>query len=172
MKTFSAQLQEFENQMASLWKSHIAVPQEIAKELTEEGDRRVLCTINGDYKMHCALMPSKDYWYIMFSKNARTKLNLKNGSTVQVHLEKDTSEYGMDMPEELMETFNQEPEAFTFFKALTPGKQRTLIYIVSKVKNTDSRLRKALAIATHLNEVGGKLDFKKLNEMIKYYNNL
>lgn len=172
MKTFTAQLQEFDNQLASLWKSHIAIPEEIANSLISEGDRRVVCTINEEHKMHCALMSSQEYWYIMLSKNVRSKLNLKNGSIIQVHIETDTSEYGMEMPEELLETFNQEPEALEFFKELTPGKQRTLIYIVNKVKNTDSRLRKALAIADHLNEVGSKLDFKKLNETIKYYNNL
>ena len=172
MNTFSASLQEFENQLASLWKSHIAVPTAIAERLTADGNRRVVCTINEDYKMHCALMSSEDYWYIMLSKNMRTKMRLKKGSVIQVQIETDTSEYGMEMPEELLETFNQEPEAFEFFKSLTPGKQRTLIYIVNKVKNTDSRLRKALAIAAHLNEVGDKLDFKKLNETIKYYNNL
>ncbi len=172
MKTFSAEIREFDNQLASLWKSHIAVPEEIVNSLISEGDRRVICVINEEYKMHCALMPSDAYWYIIFSKNIRTQMNLKNGNVIHVQIEKDVSEYGMEMPDELQEVFNQEPEAFDFFKELSPGKQRNLIYIVNKVKNTDSRLRKALAIAAHLSEVGGKLDFKKLNETIKYYNNL
>ena len=67
---------------------------------------------------------------------------------------------------------DQEETAKEIFESLTPGKQRTLIYIVLKVKNTDSRIRKALAIVEHLNESKGDLDFKRLNVLIKHYNNL
>jgi hypothetical protein len=55
---------------------------------------------------------------------------------------------------------------------LTKGKQRGLIYIVTKVKNTNSRLNKSLAIIEHLKDVKGNLEYKMLNEKIKYYNNL
>ncbi|MBE62878.1 MAG: hypothetical protein CMB89_11005, partial [Flammeovirgaceae bacterium] len=65
---------------------------------------------------------------------------------------------------------DQDKLASEFFHDLTPGKQRNLIYIISKVKNTDSRINKALAIIDHLTERNGKLDFKLLNEKIKEYN--
>jgi len=66
----------------------------------------------------------------------------------------------------------QEPEAKLVFDKLTPGKQRTLIYIVNKVKNPESRMKKAQAISHHLKVCQSNLDFKQLNELIKYYNNL
>ena len=82
----------------------------------------------------------------------------------------EASKYGVDMPEELQAALDQDPLAMEFFDLLTPGKQRNLIYLVNKVKNTNSRINKALAIIDHLTEMQGKLDFKLLNEKIKEYN--
>ena len=59
-----------------------------------------------------------------------------------------------------------------FFDALTPGKKRTLIYLVANVKNVDSQLRKGMAILDHLKEANGKIDFKQVNQKIKEYNRL
>ncbi len=108
--------------------------------------------------------------FILVNKEVRTKLSLTEGDEATIEVAKDHSKYGMDMPEELSVLFDQELEAKTFFEKLTPGKQRALLYLVTKVKNTNSRLNKALAIVHHLKEVNGKLDFKMLNETIKYYN--
>lgn len=67
---------------------------------------------------------------------------------------------------------DQDEQGNELFHALTKGKQRSLVYLVTKVKNSDSRLNKSLAIIEHLKDVKGQLDFKMLNEKIKYYNNL
>lgn len=88
-----------------------------------------------------------------------------------IQAQKNSSEYGLEMPEELAMVLEQDEEAKSYFDELTKSKQRSLIYIVLKVKNTDSRVRKALTIAAHLQQSKGTLDFKKLNEWTKYYNN-
>jgi uncharacterized protein YdeI (YjbR/CyaY-like superfamily) len=98
------------------------------------------------------------------------KFGAKIGSTVEVQLEKDTSEFGYDFPEELQAVFEEDILAKQFFDALTPGKQRNLLYIVNNVKNSASRARKSLVIADHLIEQKGALDFKLLKEKIKEYN--
>ena len=76
----------------------------------------------------------------------------------------------MPMPEELQVMLDQEPAAAAVFDLLTSGKKRSLIYLVSKVKSVPSRINKALAIVEHLKTCGESLDFKALNELIKYYN--
>jgi uncharacterized protein YdeI (YjbR/CyaY-like superfamily) len=85
---------------------------------------------------------------------------------------KDDSKYGMPMPDEFQEVLYQEPDASKYFHELTAGKQRSLLYIVGKVKNTESRIKKSLAIADHLVANKGKLDFKMLNEAFKEYNKM
>ncbi len=164
--TFTAPILNFNSK---LWGYHFPVPEDIARRYTDGNNRRVKCTINGQIKIQSALMGSKSGWFILLNKELVTKLN--HPEEITVTMEKDTSEYGMEMPEELAVLLDQDEEGRKHFDALTPGKQRNLIYIVNKVKNTDSRLNKALAIVHHLKEVNGQLDFKMLNETIKHYNN-
>lgn len=64
----------------------------------------------------------------------------------------------------------QEPIADKYFHALTPGKQRSLIYIVSQLKNPDPHIKKALGIVEHLKEEKGKLYFRLLQEKFKEIN--
>lgn len=169
MVTFKTTLSNFNSK---LWGHHVIVPQSITEQFVNGDNRRVIVRLNGSDELRSALMPiNKVESFILVNKEIRTNLGLSQGDEVVIEIEKDHSEFGMDVPEELTVLLDQEPEANTFFTALTPGKQRALIHIVSKVKNTNSRLNKALAIVHHLKEVNGKLDFKMLNETIKYYNN-
>lgn len=115
-------------------------------------------------------MPYAGYHYLIVSKAIVEKLGLKYGSEVGLTIQKDTSDLGMDFPIELEEVLAQDDGARFFFQKLTPGKQRNLIYIVNSVKNTNSRLNKAMAIAKHLTSNNGHLDFKLLNAVIKEYN--
>jgi len=167
MRSFLAILDDFNTQ---LWGHHIKVDSEIADLFIEGDNRRVICTLFGEYSFHAALMPDKGHYFILINKEIRDKLGLSTGDEIQVSLEKDRSEYGMSMPDELAILLEQDPEAKAHFESLTMGKRRSLIYIVSKVKNTNSRLNKALAITTHLKQVQGKLDFKALNVLIKEFN--
>ncbi len=69
--------------------------------------------------------------------------------------------------EELAELLAQDEEGNRFFHALTPGKLRTLLYIVGQPKNSDIRLHRALAIVEHLKMNQGKIDYKTLNISIR-----
>lgn len=169
MKNFQSTLENFNTR---LWQFHIPVPEEVAMSLVEGDNKRVICTINAAAAYPAALLKNQDYWFILVNKQLRQRLNLSEGDRVSVALEKDHSAYGHEMPEELQVLMDQDEEGNGFFQALTKGKQRALIYLVNKVKNPNSRLNKSLAIVSHLKEVNGALDFKALNEKIKYYNNL
>ena len=165
---FITTLEQFDS---NLWGHHIVVPAEFAEQLiTGRNNRRVICRINDEVNTHSALMPSGNSWFILINKKIREKLGLAIGKRVNIQLESDKTEYGMPMPEELSVLLDQDEEGSALFHRLTPGKQRSLIYIVSKVKNTNSRINKALAILHHLKEQHGKVDFKRLNETIKEYN--
>ncbi|WP_114750552.1 YdeI/OmpD-associated family protein [Pleomorphovibrio marinus] len=161
-----------ENFGSNLWQYHVPVPDDIALSLIEGENRRVICTLDTTPGYHAALMKCKDYWFILVNQKLRNELGKQEGHKVKVGLEKDNSTYGHEMPEELQVLLDQDPEAFDYFDSLTKGKQRSLIYIVTRVKNSDSRLKKALAITSHLKLSKGQLDFKQLNEQIKYFNNL
>jgi len=94
-------------------------------------------------------------------------MNLNIGDQVSMTVVGDESVYGMPLPEEFAVIWEIDQDAHTYFHALTPGKQRNLIYIVNKVKSLNIRARKATIIMEHLKINNGKLDFKMLNESLK-----
>lgn len=162
---FQTRLNYFES--SALWGWHFLVPQRIAELFVNGADRRVVCTINQTVKIHCALMPNKGEWFVLLNKDVQKKINRPLNTIIEILIEKDTSTYGMPMPEVFQEVLDQDPEAEAYFEALTPGKKRSLIYIVGKVKNVDSRIRKSIIIAEHLKTYRGKIESKMLMEALK-----
>lgn len=167
---------EFQGKLASFefnhWQYHIPLSKEISSQMMDETHRRVLVWIKDGGPYHMALMKSKDYWYILVNQELRMRLHLDEKHSFLVKIDRDHSEYGHEMPEELQVLMDQDEEGAQFFKKLTLGKQRMMVYTVTKVKSPESRMKKALAIIHHLKLAKGKLDYKQLNELIKYYNKL
>lgn len=159
-----------EEYKTDLYGCFFRVEEQIAEKFIEGKDRRIICTVNDLVVMHCALMPSDDGWFILINKTNRNKIKVEEGDRVEVVIEKEKSKYGMPMPVELETCLTEDKEGSALFHKLTMGKQRSLIYIVSKIKSSDIKIRRSLAILHHLQEVGGKLDFKLLNETIKDFN--
>ncbi len=166
---FTTSLEKFDS---NLWSLHFPVPTTIAEKYIDGTNRRVLCKINNQRTTQSALMPSDDGWFILANKELTKKLGLQIGNKVDISIDKDHSEFGMEMPESFRVLMDQDPGGKTYFDQLTPGKQRNLIYIAGKVQNVDSQIRKGMAILDHLKESKGKLDFKVLNQKIKEYNRL
>ena len=167
MAKFTSTLEKFDS---NLWGYHFPIAVEEANRYIEGTNRRIICHINGMHKMQCALMPMSGNYFILINKGLVNKLQLKVGQEVLLDIEKDHTEYGQEMPESFSVLLEQDDEGRQYFEKLTPGKQRSLIYIVKKVKNIDSQLNKGLAILDHLKVENGVLDFKKLNALIKVYN--
>jgi hypothetical protein len=163
--SFEAQLQSFDN--SNLWYFYIMIPDVVSQELVKTS-RRVLATLNTTITFPCALMPDGNgQYFININKEIRTKLKASKETVLTVSIVSDTSEYGMPMPEELAELLLQDEEGQLVFDKLTPGKKRTLIYLVGKVKSSDIRITKSIKIINYLKSVNGKLDFKELNEALK-----
>ena len=121
--------------------------------------------------MHCALMSAGDgSYFINTNKDVRKKLGLVPGSKVDVSLQEDSSEYGMSVPEELSTAWNLDDYAYELFHKLTPGKQRSLIHIIGKLKSSEKRIQKSLTLLEYLKSVDGNFDFKELNEAFKQAN--
>ena len=162
---FTSRLERSTNK---LWGCHFQVPSTIAKSLIDSKLRRVVCTLNNSATYQCAILHyGKGLPVISVNKKLRDSLGLSFGSEVHVVLKKDESEYGLPLPDELRELFEQDAEGDRLFHALTRGKQRTLLYIVDKPKNQEQRVIRALAVVKHLKLNKGKIDYKQLGAMIK-----
>ena len=147
---------------------HLPVPNEIAQFFLKSTGSRVVCTINDQISIQCALMPKGDgSYFINVNKEIRKKLNLGLGASANVVLTADKSKYGMPLPPEMEELLLQDVEGEKLFHALSMGKQRSLLHIIGKPKSSNVRLRKALMTLDYLKSVKGKLDFRALNQFYK-----
>lgn len=166
-EVIKAQLQDMDSNM---WGYHFRIPQKVEKKFVEGNDRRVICTFNGEIKHHCAIMPSPEGAFVMLNKALVKKLKLQTGDYATLEIEKDTSKYGMPIAEEFELVIFGDEEVAHYFEQLTPGKQRNLIHLVNKIKSSDIKINRSMAIATHLKETKGEIEFKLLNETIKEFN--
>ncbi|MEO1256455.1 MAG: DUF1905 domain-containing protein, partial [Bacteroidota bacterium] len=91
-----ASIHKFEYDM---WSYYVSIPKEVGDHFIDGDDRRVVCIINGAPPIHSALMPKGEVYSIYMKKEMLKKLNLQEGDEVDVTLEKDTSAYGMPIPE-------------------------------------------------------------------------
>lgn len=144
------------------------VPNKVAEPFMNGTDKRVVTTVNGTVRYHCAIYGDGAGGYrILLNRERCRKLGLVRGETINVELEKDTSEYGVAMSEELREVLDQNREADELFHKLTKGSQRTLIYWSDNVKSSNIKIRRAIVMTEHLVDQRGKPDFKLMNVEMK-----
>jgi uncharacterized protein YdeI (YjbR/CyaY-like superfamily) len=89
------------------------------------------------------------------------------GDEVRVAVQRDESTYGLPVPEEMAEVLAQDKEGDKLFHALTRGKQRTLLYIVGSVKQSDKRIHRSLVIVKHLKDTGGAINYRQLGKALQ-----
>jgi hypothetical protein len=155
----------------NIYHTFFYVPDNVVSSVLDDTNKRVVCTVNGKVKYHCAIHGDGTGRYrIMLNQQRVKELGLMSGETIEVELQKDTSEYGVEMSEELREVLDQNPDADRIFHAFTKGMQRTLIYWVDNVKSSEIKIRRALVMTDHIINQNGKPDYKQLNAEIKAAN--
>ena len=162
---FISPLSKFDS---DLWYFHIKVPTEIVAYYKDQEVTRFVCKLNDSISIHAAFMPEGDgKYFININKEVRKKLGLELGDRVKVNISADTSKYGIYTSPEFIEVLNSDPDGEVLFHRLTPGKQRSLIYLASKPKSSDKRIEKSIIILNHLVANKGNLDNKMLNKAFK-----
>lgn len=148
---------------------YLKVEKETIQLLGGKISSRVLCTINQIPKFHAGLVAlGEGNAYISINTKRMKKYGLKEGDEINVILEKDESEFGMEVPEELVELFAQDEVGFERFNDLTPGKQRYIIHYVSSVKNSQLRIDRAILLISNLKRLPkGKESFREILGMEK-----
>lgn len=151
-KTFTSKI----DHLPKLKMHHITVEDTILEEFATEADasiynQRFIVTVNGKVTWRGGTVSlGNNSAYIAFSKARMKELDVHLGDTVEVSLEKDTSKYGFDVPEEFEEVLRQDPEAKRRFEALRMGIQRAVIYIVLQLKSSEKRIEKSFFLMDNL----------------------
>ena len=81
----------------------------------------------------------------MFSKANQKFLNVSSGDTILISLNEDKSKYQAPMTEELEAVLLSDYDAYQIFEKLTPGRQRNIIFMVYRAKDSQKRVDIACA---------------------------
>lgn len=151
---------------------HIIIPNDVfEKMLVLSPNKRIKCTLNNTITVSRAMSPKGAIHYILLNKDVLKKCKLEIGDEVSVELQPDQSKYGIDITEEMEEVLYSDPEGNAFFDKLTPGVQRSLIYMINKIKSSQLRIERSFVILEHLKKMKGKIDNEILKQDFKDYQN-
>ena len=93
--------------------AYIIIPDEVATQMIQAGNKRVICKIDQSFEFHCAIQRMKDgIYYIGMGKKILKKANLVPGQEIEVELLPDNTKYQSEMPEELDEVLKSDFEGF------------------------------------------------------------
>lgn len=126
--------------------------------------QRVLCSINSNEFFQAGMMALGQGRAYITINNKRMKLyKIKNGDAIDVALKKDTSEFGVPMPDELKEVLLQDDDGNKRFELLAKSKQRYIINYVNTVKSPQLRIERAIKLINNLKkEIAGKENFRAI----------
>lgn len=149
---------------------YIEIPNSVFEEMLKIApDKRVKCILNNLLTVSRAMSPKGYFHYILLNKEILKQINISIGDSIEVKLQADESKYGIDITEEMEEVLFSDPEGSTLFHQLTPGKQRTLINVINKIKSSQLRIERSFVILAHLKKLKGVIDFKLLQQDFKDY---
>lgn len=160
MKTFT--FSTFMESSSKLGYTFIVVPSDVVKEVGGFGTR-LLCSVNGNEKIHSGLMPKGDgNGYIIINGKRQKEWGVSLNDTLEATIEIDTSKYGMELSEELEALLEQDKVGAALFEKLTPGQQRYIIHYVGSVKSSQLKIDRAIMLIENLKTMPDKFDFRHL----------
>jgi len=138
----------------------LVIPEVIARSFVDEGHSRIAIKAffgGNEISFHGKLHQYLGRFLISFGKRYQKELGF-----FELQLIENTSKYGVEMPEEFQAVLDSDLEAYERFEKLTVGKKRSLIYLILRIKNSQTRIGKALIISENI-----KMGITDQRELIK-----
>ncbi|MBT8181177.1 MAG: YdeI/OmpD-associated family protein [Eudoraea sp.] len=112
---------------------------------------RVIATFEGKtIEFYGALQKRNNDYYLIFGKTNQKALGVYPNDYFEIQLFEDSSEYGVDMPEELHAVLISDLEAYNIFKDFTGGKKRSIIYTIKRYRRSETRIEKSILLTNNL----------------------
>ena len=136
-------------------KYHLFIPKDIFEPFAKAKQSRVKVKAfhNGKaIEFYAAIKKDKNSgdYSMMFGKRNQKELGVFLNDYFEMQLFEDTSKYGVDVPEELDAVLLSDYDAYKIFESLTPGKQRSIIYTIIRISNSQSRIDKSIIMCDNL----------------------
>jgi len=141
MVEFNTLILQFAEQGEKTGWSYIEIPADIAQQLKPNNKKsfRVRGMLDGFAVNGMALMPMGKGNFIMALKaEVRKGIHKKAGAMLQVRLEEDL-DYKVEVPDDLKECFDFEPEAWIFFNSLPKSHRDYFIKWIEGAKTNETR---------------------------------
>ncbi len=101
-------------------------------------------------EFHGALRLYQGDYLIRFSKRYQKELGVFPSDFFEFQLFENTTTYGVEIPEALQAVMDSDSIGFSYFKKLTDGRKRGLIYYIIRFKNKQKQVDKSLLIFKNL----------------------
>lgn len=131
----------------------LLLPNNIIKPFLDKGLKRVKVKATfqeNELWFHGAIQKRNGKHYMMFGKRYQKELGVFPNDYFQLQFFKDTSKYGVEVPEEFETVMMSDYEAYQLFESLTDGKKRGLIYAIARYKNPQTRIDITLLLCENL----------------------
>ena len=131
----------------------LVIPDNHALPFVEKGLARVRVQAkfeDNTLHFHAALQKYQGQFVMTFGRRYQKELGVFPNDYFELQLFEDTSKYGVDIPEELEVVLQGDPEANRIFESFTAGKIRSLIYVIARYKNSQTRIDKSILLAENL----------------------
>jgi len=167
MVKFETLILKFADQGEKTGWSYIEIPADLARELKPGNKKsfRIRGMLDNLPVQGLALMPMGDGNFIMALKGEIRKGLRKNaGAMLHVSIEEDI-DYKVDVPDDLQECFDFEPEALVFFSSLPKSHREYFIKWINEAKTNETRAKRIV------NTVNAMLRKWRYNDMMRAMKN-
>lgn len=144
MVEFTTIMLQFAEQGEKTGWTYIEIPADIAQQMKPGNKKsfRVKGTLDALPVQGMALMPMGEGNFIMALKaEVRKGIHKNAGAMLHVKLEEDT-DYKVEVPGDLQECFDFEPEAFDFFNSLAKSHRDYFIKWIDSAKTAETRAKR------------------------------
>jgi hypothetical protein len=163
MVEFNTIILQFAEQGEKTGWTYIEIPADIAQQMKPGNKKsfRVRGILDAFPVSGMALIPMGEGKFIMALKaEVRKAIHKHAGAMLQVKLEAD-NDYKVEMPEDLQECFDFEPEAFEFYNSLAKSHREYFIKWIDAAKTNETRAKRII------NTVNAMLRKWSYNEMLR-----
>jgi hypothetical protein len=144
MVEFYTIILQFDEQGEKTGWTYIEIPADLAQQMKPGNKKsfRVKGMLDGLAVRGMALMPMGEGNFIMALKaDIRKGIHKNAGAMLQVRLEAD-NDFKIEMPDDLKECFDFEPEAYAFFNSLAKSHREYFIRWIDSAKTNETRAKR------------------------------
>jgi hypothetical protein len=125
----------------------------VVNQFDNKRHTRFLCTLEKSLTFQCGLnhLGDGNFFIILSPKNLQT-VNKQLGAKLHFELTVDPNPLGADMPEVLEAILEQDEILKASFESLTPGKKRSVIFALTKIKDIEKQIINAPKLITAVNK--------------------